>query len=192
MAKTTIVAAMFTLCERETVGVVVAGGERWWRQRRGKTVGLEKREKEEGMNRRPPSITRASVGWLLRPHEQMIKEWRTHSHFVTMLKVDEKSSAKMKARIKFAIFFLGQSTNDKNIQIHSALSLAQKNPFRPPRDRSSSWSQTFPKEYIYNCQKSVLKVPRGKLPLPRRVKHKNLDNIVLSLLFPLAYLPDLL
>ena len=179
---------------RETESVVVAGGERWWRQRRGKTVGLEKREREEGMNRRPPSITRALVGWLLRPHEQMIKEWRTHSHFVTMLKVDEKSSAKIKARIKFPNFFFGQSTkhecpNDKNIQIHSALSLAQKNPFRPPRDRSSSWSQTFPKEYIYNCQKSVLKVPRGKLPLPRRVKHKNLDNIVLSLLFPACLSP---
>ena len=73
------------------MGVVVAGGERWWRQRRGKTVGLEKRERRRG-DEQTASFNYQSIGRLVvasaRTNE-MIKEWRTQSNFFTMLKLDE-------------------------------------------------------------------------------------------------------
>ena len=71
MAKTTIVAAMFTV--RGGQGVSLLPAESDGGGSGGEKLLVWKREGEEGMNRRPPSITRTPVGWILHPPEQMIK-----------------------------------------------------------------------------------------------------------------------
>ena len=83
MAKTTIVAAMFTLCERGTESVVVAGGERWWRQRRGKTVGLEKREKRG--DEQTASFNYQSIGRLVVASARTNDQGMENTLFVSML-----------------------------------------------------------------------------------------------------------